>query len=421
LGKLVPMGLLTAKEAQEAVDKEGKLSLIEATENKKRLLRRAFNSDAWQEMAKGEDWHLFCTEEAVWLDDYALYMALKDAFGGKAWTAWDADIRDRKPTALAKWREKLAAEIDYYRFEQYLFERQWQELRMQARRFAVKIIGDLPIFVAHNSADVWANPHLFELDEAGKPTAVAGVPPDYFSEEGQLWGNPLYRWDVMKKDNYAWWTMRMKRTLAQVDLVRLDHFRGFEAYWRVDADEKTAINGAWVKGPAEDLFAALEKACGKLPVIAEDLGTITDEVNELRMKLGLPGMKILHFDLDAQSEVPLRTAKNSVLYTGTHDNNTTVGWLTEDLAPRDRDAVRKALMRAVGSETSDARLAIRFAYASNADTVIVPMQDVLELGGKARMNLPGTIEGNWSWRMPKGSLTEERAAFLRGLTKEYDR
>ena len=421
LGKLVTMGLLTVADVQEAMDKEGKLTLIEATANKKRLLKRAFDSDAWQEMAKGEDWHLFCTEEAVWLDDYALYMALKDEFGGVAWTAWESDIRDRKPTAIAKWREKLATEIDYYRFEQYLFERQWQELRMQARRFAVKIIGDLPIFVAHNSADVWANPHLFELDEVGRPTAVAGVPPDYFSKEGQLWGNPLYRWDVMKQDNYVWWTMRMKRTLAQVDIVRLDHFRGFEAYWRVDADEKTAINGKWVKGPSEDLFIALEKACGKLPVIAEDLGTITDEVNELRMKFGLPGMKILHFDLDAEGEVPLCAPKNSVLYTGTHDNNTTVGWLTEDLAPRARDAVRKALMRTVGSETSDARLAIRFAYASNADTVIVPMQDVLELGGTARMNLPGTIEGNWSWRMPKGSLTQERAAFLKSLTNEYDR
>ena len=421
LGKLVTMGLLTVADVQEAMDKEGKLTLIEATANKRRLLKRAFDSKAWQQMAQSDDWNTFCAEEAEWLDDYALYMAIKEAFGGKAWTAWDADIRDRKPSALAKWREKLAREIDYYRFEQYLFERQWQELRMQARRFAVKIIGDLPIFVAHNSADVWANPHLFELDEVGRPTAVAGVPPDYFSEEGQLWGNPLYRWDVMKKDNYAWWTMRMKRTLAQVDIVRLDHFRGFEAYWRVDANEKTAINGKWVKGPCEDLFIALEKACGKLPVIAEDLGTITDEVNELRMKLGLPGMKILHFDLDTQSEVPLRAPKNSVLYTGTHDNNTTVGWLTEDLAPRDRDAVRRALMRTVGDETSDARLAIRFAYASNADTVIVPMQDVLELGTTARMNLPGTIEGNWSWRMPKGSLTQERAAFLRGITNEYDR
>ena len=421
LGKLVTMGLLTVADVQEAMDKEGKLTLIEATANKKRLLKRAFDSKAWQEMAKGEDWHLFCTEEAEWLDDYALYMALKDAFGKVAWTEWDADIRDRKPSALAKWKKKLALEIDYYRFEQYLFEHQWQELRMQARRFAVKIIGDLPIFVAHDSADVWANPHLFELDEVGRPTAVAGVPPDYFSEEGQLWGNPLYRWDVMKKDNYAWWTMRMKRTLAQVDIVRLDHFRGFEAYWRVDADKKTAVSGKWVKGPCEDLFHALEKACGTLPVIAEDLGTITDEVNELRMKFGFPGMKILHFDLDAESDVPLRAPKNSVLYTGTHDNNTTVGWLTEDLAPRDRDAVRKALMRAVGSETSDARLAIRFAYASNADTVIVPMQDVLELGTTARMNLPGTIEGNWSWRMPKGSLTQERAAFLRGITNEYDR
>ena len=422
LGKLVQMGLLTVADVHEALDKEGRLSLVEAAANKRRLLKRAFDSDAWQKtMHSSDDWNSFCKEEAAWLDDYALYAALKVAFGGRCWTAWDADIRDRKPSAMALWRKKLSREIDYYRFEQYLFERQWQELRMQARRYAVKIIGDLPIFVAHDSADVWAHPHLFELDAAGDQTAVAGVPPDYFSKTGQLWGNPLYRWDVMKEDGYAWWIMRMKRTLSQVDIVRLDHFRGFEAYWKVDAGEKTAVGGKWVKGPGEDFFRALEAACGRLPVIAEDLGTITDEVVELRTKLGFPGMKVLHFDIRAEENPPLRAAKNSVLYTGTHDNNTTLGWLTEDLTRVEADAVKSALVREVGEETSDVRLAIRYAHASNADTVIVPMQDVLELGGKARMNLPGTVEDNWSWRMTRGALTAERAAFLRNLTNEYQR
>lgn len=421
LGKLVNMGLLSVQDVHEALDREGRYNLVEATANKRRLLRRAYESDAWKLLMKEDDWQFFCREEAMWLDDYALYAALKDEFGGKCWTLWDKDIRDRKPNALAKWREKLSTEIDYYRFEQYLFERQWQELKLQARRFAVKLIGDLPIFVAHDSADVWANPHLFELDKEGTPTAVAGVPPDYFSKTGQLWGNPLYRWDVMKKDGYAWWIMRMKRTLAQVDIVRLDHFRGFEAYWRVDADETTAINGKWIEGPADDLFHALKAACNDLPVIAEDLGTITDEVIELRERFGFPGMKILHFDLHPSDTNPLRAPKNSVLYTGTHDNNTTLGWLTEDLSAAEADAVKKALTNQVGEETTDVRLAIRAAYASNADTVIVPMQDILELGGEARMNLPGTVEDNWSWRMKSGSLTADRAAFLRDLTNEYQR
>lgn len=382
------------------------------------LLRKAYERS---DISRNQEYVRFVEENAWWLKDYALFMAVKGRFGGAPWTEWAEDIRLRWNNAMDYYREELYFDIEFQQYLQFVFYRQWYQLKNYANGKGVQLIGDIPIYVAMDSADVWANPGLFQLDETNTPVAVAGCPPDGFAADGQLWGNPLYRWDVMKKDNYAWWTMRMKRTLAQVDIVRLDHFRGFEAYWRVDANEKTAINGKWVKGPCEDLFIALEKACGKLPVIAEDLGTITDEVNELRMKLGLPGMKILHFDLDTQSEVPLRAPKNSVLYTGTHDNNTTVGWLTEDLTPRDRDAVRRALMRTVGDETSDARLAIRFAYASNADTVIVPMQDVLELGTTARMNLPGTIEGNWSWRMPKGSLTQERADFLRGITNEYDR
>lgn len=421
LGKLVQQGLLSPQEVLEGIDRDDKPSLIEATRRKRRLLRKAFLTPAWQKMKKSADWQTFCTEEAIWLDDYALYAALKDAFGGKAWTDWDADIRDREPLALEAWRTKLADEIDYYRFEQYWFERQWQELRLQARRFAVKIIGDLPIFVAHDSADVWVNPHLFELDEAGLPSAVAGVPPDYFCKTGQRWGNPLYRWDVMKEDGYAWWIARMKRTLAQVDIVRLDHFRGFEAYWKIDAKEETAVNGKWVKGPGAELFHALEKACGRLPVIAEDLGEITDAVDELRAEFGLPGMKVLQFDLRPSDEQPLRIENNSVLYTGTHDNNTTCGWLAEDLSAKEAEAVRSALAREVGKRDTDARMAIRYVYAANSDTVIVPMQDVLELDGAARMNLPGTVEGNWSWRMPKGAMTEACAKFLCELAEEYDR
>lgn len=420
LGKLVQHGLLTPKEALDGMTSTA-LSLVEATQRKRQLLRRAYASSAWKKIAKSDDWRAFCAQEASWLEDYALYAALKEAFGGKAWTDWDSDIRDRKPCAMDMWRKKLAKEIEYYRFEQYWFERQWQELHLQARRFAVKIIGDLPIFVAHDSADVWANPHLFELDETGLPSAVAGVPPDYFSKTGQRWGNPLYRWDVMKKDGYAWWVARMKRTLAQVDIVRLDHFRGFEAYWKIDAKEETAVNGKWVKGPGTEFFRAIKEAIGHLPIIAEDLGTITDQVDELRELFGLPGMKVLHFDLRPQDERPLRVGENCVLYTGTHDNNTTRGWLEDDLTEEEANEVRQILRQQVDKNDTDARLAIRYVYSSNADTVIVPMQDVLELDGTARMNLPGTVEDNWSWRMKKGDMSEERAKFLHELAAEYKR
>ena len=357
---------------------------------------------------------------AAWLEDFALFMALKDLHGGAVWTAWEEGFARREPRALATAGERLAAVVDLHRFRQFLFFRQWSALRGRARERGVRIVGDLPIFVAHDSADVWAHPELFRLDERGEPTVVAGVPPDYFTRTGQLWGNPLYRWDEMRRDGYAWWVARLRGALELADLVRLDHFRGFESCWEVRAGEPTAEHGRWAPGPAEHFFETVRAAVGELPLIAEDLGMITPPVVALRDWLELPGMRVLQFAFDGDGRhpfLPHNHVRNCVVYTGTHDNDTSAGWYAT--APeRERDFARRYL--GVDGDGIAWGL-IRAAYASVADTVVVPLQDVLSLGPEARMNLPGRPDGNWTWRVDGAQLTGAVRDRLRDLTGTFGR
>lgn len=385
------------------------------------LLQRAYA--AWQEQGKAEQraaLDAFTRAEQRWLDDFALFMALKEAFGGAAWNQWDPPVVRREPAVLDEWRTKLADRIGYHKFVQWQFFSHWRDLKRYANERGVLLIGDIPIFVAYDGADVWANPEIFFLDEAGNPTVVAGVPPDYFSAEGQLWGNPLYRWDVLAGRGYDWWIERFRATFELVDIVRLDHFRGFESYWEVPADHETAINGRWRLGPGSPFFDRLREVFGHLPIVAEDLGLITPEVIALRRKHGLPGMAVLQFAWDGDPHnfyLPHEHERNQVIYTGTHDNDTTAGWW----AAADERSHRQA-QRYLGIHGNDiAWDFIRTALVSVGDTTIIPLQDVLSLGSEARMNQPGRPLGNWGWRFRSEQLGEENAARLRDLTELYGR
>lgn len=362
----------------------------------------------------------FCREEKSWLDDYALFQALNQQHGWKQWTYWQPDLVERKPKALKKARTELKNLIDFHKFIQWCFARQWQKLKLYAHERNVKLIGDIPIFVAHHSADVWSNPTDFYLDEKGMPTVVAGVPPDYFSEDGQRWGNPLYRWNVMKKQKYQWWINRFRRSFDLFDIVRIDHFRGFEAYWEIPAKEKTARIGTWVKGPGEDLFKAVKRALGTLPIIAEDLGVVTPGVVALREKFNFPGMKVLQFAFSTDANdvfLPHNYERNFVVYTGTHDNDTTKGWYEK--APEcERDFVRR-YCKTDGHEINWDL--IKAALQSVADIAILPLQDVLDLGTEGRMNYPGTVDGNWEWRFLWEWVRPEIAPRLLELTTLYGR
>jgi 4-alpha-glucanotransferase len=374
----------------------------------------------------------FCESNQHWLDDYALFMALKEQHGGVAWNQWEPGARDRDPKALAQWRERLAEPVAAQKSLQFVFFEQWRELREYARERGVRIMGDLPIYVAHDSADVWAHPHYFQLDEQGNRTVVSGVPPDYFSQTGQLWGNPIYRWDALAKDGYGWWLDRFRAAFEMVDMIRLDHFRGFEAYWEIPASEPTAVNGRWVKGPGAALFHAAQSALGELPLVAENLGVITAEVEAIRHEFGFPGMAVLQFAFGTDDQAPTFRPHNYprevVAYTCTHDCDTTVGWWlskgrgestrSDDDIRRERDFA----MRYLNTEGREIHwVFIRTLLASVADTVLIPMQDVLGLGTEARMNLPATLGGNWRWRCRVGVLTPELAERLGELTRLYER
>jgi 4-alpha-glucanotransferase len=374
----------------------------------------------------------FCLATKSWLDDFALFMALKREHDGAMWSRWDARIRGRKPAALEAWRANLAGAIGAQKFAQFVFFTQWREVREYARSRGVRLMGDLPIYVAHDSSDVWANPRYFELNQSGDPTVVAGVPPDYFSSTGQRWGNPIYRWDVMASDGFAWWLDRLRAALDMVDMLRLDHFRGFEAYWEVPGSEITAVNGRWVKAPGAALFQAARNALGDLPLVAENLGVITAEVEALRTAFGFPGMTVLQFafgnDSQAATFRPHNYVREVVAYTGTHDCDTTVGWWTshgrgestrsEDDIGRERDFARRYL----GTDGNEIHwVFIRALLASVAETVLIPMQDLLGLGTEARMNQPATLGGNWRWRYCSEMLKPAIAGRLRELTSLYDR
>ncbi len=382
---------------------------------------------AWQAFRGGaagklaSEFERFRQEERSWLDDYALYAAIKDAQGGKGWHEWPAELVRREPAALERARRELADAIGQHQFRQLLFFRQWRALRDYAHRNGVKLFGDAPIFVSPDSADVWANPKQFLLDADRKPRVVAGVPPDYFSATGQLWGNPLYDWAAMRADGYAWWVARIKANLHQVDLVRLDHFRGFEAAWHVPAGSETAQTGQWVKGPGEDLFRVLRRELGGLPLVAEDLGLISKEVHALRDDLGLPGMYVLHFAFGGSDPsfrfLPHNHVRNGVVYTGTHDNDTTLGWWRT--AP---DNTRTFLRRYQPHIDEDPVWhLIRLAWASVADIAIIPLQDLLSLGPEARMNTPGLPTGNWGWRCTEEQLHTYPWDRLNDLTWLYYR
>jgi 4-alpha-glucanotransferase len=394
------------------------------------LLQRAARRFAAH--AAGEDraaYDRFCRENAGWLDDYALFIAAKRHHADVAWPAWEKGIALRHPQALARWREALAAEIADHRILQYLARTQWQALVDYAHQRGIQIVGDVPIFCAHDSADVWAHRDLFTLDEWGQPTHISGVPPDYFSATGQRWGNPLYRWEVMAERGYAWWIARTRAALRTVDIVRIDHFRGFVAYWEIPASEPTAVRGRWVPGPGEALFEAIEAALGDVRILAEDLGVITPQVIALRERFHLPGMKILQFAFDEQALrasfgdyrrnpfLPHNYTRQFVVYTGTHDNDTAVGWFSH-AAPEERASALAYL----GCDTQPLHWAlIRAALASVADLAIVPLQDVLGLGSEARMNLPGTIGANWTWRCTQGDLSDDTAARLAEMVALYER
>jgi 4-alpha-glucanotransferase len=362
----------------------------------------------------------FCKTNAAWLDDYALFIALKDAHSGEAWNTWEDDIARRTPTARARAERTLSDDIQKQKYYQFQFFRQWGALKKYANDKGIKIIGDIPIFVAYDSADAWSHRELFHFDERGNPTVVAGVPPDYFSPTGQRWGNPLYRWDVMAQQGYAWWVERLRSAFQLFDYIRIDHFRGFEAYWEVPASEPTAITGKWVKGPGKALFQAIKRELGDLPIIAEDLGVITPEVEALRDGLGFPGMRVLQFAFVADTSsdfLPHNYVPNTVAYAGTHDNDTTVGWF-EKLDAKTRQEV----LDYTGTDGSAIQWdLIRLLMMSVANTIVVTAQDWLGLGSDARMNFPGRAEGNWSWRLTWDMLSDDVKARLKKLTVTYGR
>ncbi len=399
---------------------------------KQRLLAEAFERFAASAPAAWQtDFAAFCAAEAEWLNDYAQFRALKDAHGGRPWSDWPAPLRDRDPAALSAALRELGGAAASHQFQQWLFFRQWRRVREACRERGLRIIGDAPIFVAYDSADVWAHRALFKLDAAGRPTRVAGVPPDYFSVTGQLWGNPLYNWRRLAANGFAWWLARLRHLFRLADIVRLDHFRGFAACWEVPAAAPTAAAGRWVKTPGRKLFTAMKRTFGALPIIAEDLGMITPDVTALRDDFGFPGMRVLQFAFGGDSksqDLPHNYVTNAVVYTGTHDNDTTVGWYASRPgvgSTRAADAIERerAFCRAyLDSDGAEIHWDfIRAAYASVAHTAIVPLQDVLGLGSEARLNLPASERGNWSWRCKLEDFATAPAARLRELARLYGR
>lgn len=385
------------------------------------LLKKAFA--VFEEKFKSADKNFrdFCNHENYWLDDYSLFMSVKQFHNSVLWTQWEHSIVDRKN--IPAWKTKLASEIEFQKFIQYIFDKQWKDVRSYAHHNGIKIIGDLPIFVAYDSADVWANKELFTIRKDGSTEYVAGVPPDYFSETGQLWGNPLYNWKKMEKDNYAWWKKRFSKLLEMVDIIRIDHFRGFDAYWRIPGDATTAITGTWIKGPGEKFFNSIKKELGELPIIAEDLGVITHSVAKLRDQFDFPGIKILQFGLGEYGDnkfLPHNHIQNCVVHTGSHDNETTKGFLESER--QKNSGIYEWAQKYLNYYGDNMNFElIRAAYASVANICVIPMQDILGLGNEARMNYPSTLGGNWNWRFSWDQIYHNLAPGYKELTLLFDR
>lgn len=408
---LADQGLLSRLETDQLpFFPEERVSFEEVSIFKETLLRQAF--EAFEKSPPHTDYLDFCAANQNWLEDYCLFMALKSYHGGQPWNQWEKGAASRQDHALAHFRRLLSEEISFHRFTQYEFFRQWAFLKIYAGKNGVKIIGDLPIYVAHDSADVWTNPKLFHLDTEGNPVKVAGVPPDAFTRTGQLWGNPIYRWEVMEETDFQWWKERLKHLAKMVDYMRIDHFRGFEAYWEVPAGEDTAVNGRWVKGPGEKFFEAISSAVDPGRIIAEDLGFITPEVERLKTRFGFPGMNIMQFEMQEEGFVVPIYRSHTVAYTGTHDNDTILGWHQKNVGEQP------------GVERSASEICwdyIRMAMHSDAETVIIPLQDILCLGSTARMNTPGTATRNWEWRFSSRQMEKGIHEKLKAITTETHR
>ena len=420
LETLIKEGLLTREEC-DACDFGDNAEFIDYEKiyfSRFKILRKAF-----ERFVPDEEFETFAEENKAWLEDYALYMAIKNSLGGISWSQWPAELKRRVPEAMEEKKKELEEEIQFIRFQQYEFTKQWTRLKKYANDQGIRIIGDIPIYVAFDSADAWANPQLFQFDEECTPIAVAGCPPDAFAATGQLWGNPLYDWEYHEKTGFAWWIQRLEYCYKLYDVVRVDHFRGFDEYYAIPYGDKTAENGKWRKGPGLELFKAVKKAMGEMSIIAEDLGYLTDSVRQLVKDTGYPGMKVLQFAFDSREEsdyLPHNYEHNCVVYTGTHDNNTILGWLNE-MAPEDRLLAERYLDNRYTRKEDMPWDFIRLAMASVADLAITPIQEFLCLGGEARINRPSTLGTNWKWRLLKGQITHEVTGKMYDMTKLYGR
>jgi 4-alpha-glucanotransferase len=422
--KLKEYGFLSGDELNNTPQFDSsKIDYGRVIEYKISLNKKAYDSFRKNKKGLEVEYSEFKTQNKDWLNDFSLFMAAKEYHNGVEWTKWDKDLIVGEKKTLEEWTNKLSGAIDYYNFTQFMFDKQWGELKDYANRKGIRIIGDIPIFVAFDSADVWAHKEYFSVDKKGKLLFVAGVPPDYFSATGQLWGNPLFNWKEMEKDEYLWWRRRIIKLLDLVDIIRIDHFRGFDAYWEIPGNAENAIKGRWVKGPGEKFFDVIEKNLGKIPIMAEDLGVITKSVTALREKYEFPGMKILQFAFGTNMEtkfLPHNIPFNSVVYTGSHDNDTTRGYF--DKAKTQDNDIFKHTQKYLNYYGDNLTFElIRSAYKSTADTIVIPMQDILNLGGEARMNFPGTAGGNWTWRFRWDQVPNDLTNAYKELAILYER
>ena len=425
LEKLQQAGLLSDRDLNSLPEfPVGKVDYDLVIQSKMPLLRLASENFKTKGSSSQKQFQEFCTSQAYWLDDYALFMAVKQEHNGTHWNKWEEEIAYRKPEAIEEWTRRLSDTIYYHKFLQFQFFWQWKKLKDYANERSISIFGDISFYVAHDGVDVWANPKIFCLDGEGEAELMAGVPPDYFSATGQLWNNPVYDWEELEKTNFQWWIQRVKKTLDYVDLFRIDHFRGFQAFWAVPQGELTAEKGEWLEAPGEAFFSLLNRELGQLPIVAEDLGTVTPEVEALRDRFNFPGMKILQFAFDAKGGEPRFLpynfdTRNCIVYTGTHDNDTTIGWFDER-SQEEKEKIIDYLGCICPTEDIHWSL-IRLAMSSIANFAIFPFQDILGLGSEAKMNTPGAKEGNWSWRYQKDALTSNSCAHFKHLTATYGR